>query len=94
MIINTKQLCDYLRANAETLRKGGSESSAEIYDEIASGIEGQEKDFADEQDAELEEARAKAVLAISETDVGDIENIGLMVVPSGWREASCQSDAK
>lgn len=86
MLINTKQLCDYLRANAETLRKGGSEASAEIYDEIASGIEGQEKDFADEQDAELEEAQRSVRDILSEYQQELMEKCELMVVPSGWRK--------
>ena len=88
MLINTKQLCDYLRSNAETLRKGGSEASAEIYDEIASGIEGQEKDFADEQDAELEEARQIARTAITPRSISMLEKTGLMIVPSAWRNVT------
>lgn len=85
MIINTKQLCDYLRVNAETLRKGGSEASAEIYDEIAAGIEGQEKDFADEQDAELEEVRKIARAIVTSRSVEMLEKAGLLVVPAVWR---------
>ena len=88
MLINTKQLCDYLRSNAETLRKGGSEASAEIYDEIASGIEGQEKDFADEQDAELEEAQRAARDILSEYQQELMGKRELMVVPRGWRNVT------
>lgn len=88
MIINTKQLCDYLRSNAETLRKGGSEASAEIYDEIASGIEGQEKDFADEQDAELEEVRKIARAIVTSRSVAMLEKAGLLVVPAVWRNVT------
>lgn len=87
MLINTKQLCDYLRTNAETLRKGGSEASATIYEEIASGIEEQEKDFEEAQEEELREARLDAVRATSAIEVDIIESIGLMVVPARWRKA-------
>ena len=88
MLINTKQLCAYLRSNAETLRAGGSEASAEIYDEIAAGIEGQEKDFADEQEKELEEAQRSARDILSEYQQELMEKCELMVVPSGWRNVT------
>ena len=88
MLINTKTLCAYLRSNAETLRKGGSEASAAIYEEIVAGIEGQEKDFAEVQERELAGAAAVVRDLLSEYQQEKLDEFGFMVVPSGWRNAN------
>ena len=94
MLISVNQFRSWLRQSAITLREGGATATADIYEEIGEQLDAEAQRLADSDKEELREARQVAVRLIQPRSVSLLEKAGLMVVPSGWRQASCQSDPK
>ena len=82
MLISVKQLRVWLKDSAKTLREGGAEASAEVYEEIEArlAVEGQE--IREECDRQVKEAQGRLSMTINYM----LETRGLKVVPSDWRE--------
>ena len=87
MLLPASDICAWLRESAATLRNGGTEASAVVYEEIGEQLDAEACRLADSDKEELREAREKACRLIPPRSVSLLEKAGLMVVPIGWRQA-------
>ena len=83
MLISVTQLRRWLRESAKTLRAGGADASADIYEEIEARLDVEADDIRDECERQVREARGRISTAVNAM----LEARGLMVVPAEWMEA-------
>ena len=94
MLISVNQFRSWLRESAKTLREGGATATADVYEEIEGMLASEMEDIRDQCEEQIENAETVTRALLSEYQQRKLQEAGLMVVPSRWRQASCQSDAK
>ena len=85
MLISVNQFRNWLRDNANTLRKGGAGAVADVYEEIEQQLAAEAHDLREHCDSQVAEAEALARDILSEYQQRRMVEAGLMVVPSAWR---------
>ena len=78
----------WLRESAATLRAGGAEASACVYDEIADQLDRERGEVVDRRRRDIAEARARVEDAgfFGPTIIEMLDSYGLAVVPRRWVE--------
>lgn len=86
MLLPTSDICVWLRESAATLRAGGAEASACVYEEIADRLENERSEMAARYRGEIAEARARVKYAVlfGPAIIELIDEHGLAVVPRRW----------
>lgn len=88
MLISANQFRTWLRQSAATLRAGGSEASAVVYEEIADRLENESGAMREAYLAEKKGARAYiAFSSYNGSEVVDLlDRLDLVAVPRRWVE--------
>ena len=86
MLLLVSDICLWLRQSAITLRAGGAEASAVVYEEIAERLENERSEMAAKRRDEVKGARASIVFSHAAGDemVGLLDKLGLVAVPRRW----------
>ncbi len=88
MLLPVSDICLWLRQSAITLRAGGSEASAVVYEEIADRLDNESGVMREAYRAEIAKSREKIVgsALFGPAVIELIDEHGLSVVPRRWVE--------
>lgn len=86
MLLPVHDICAWLRESASTLRAGGSEASAVVYEEIAERLETESSEGKGVYIACLREIQRNAAFDFGIESVKRLDKLGLVIVPKRWVE--------
>ena len=86
MLLPVNDICVWLRESAATLRAGGADASAIVYDEIAEMLVGEHEEARVVYAACLLDIQRDAAFAIGIEPVKLLDKLGLVIVPKKWVE--------